>query len=193
MDLDPDLAILDEGVVSAQLGQNLVDSMKFVGRNFVDVFKKSDSAREALKSRSDNLLEWLRDVKSDEPKLDLTGKRSFHEWLKTSTAFRWSFYFILVDSVFAEICSDIKTGKTNRMNDALHVNVGERKPAMAMLDRAKTVDDLIKIVELYVKRCNVVFDLDRQHHASGMSTYGMMLMGFSDLETTVKKIVRLAL
>ena len=61
------------------------------------------------------------------------------------------------------------------------------------LDSIDNIPELIKVVELYIKRSNTFFDLITKRKIKIKSApFQVILLGATDLRRTVKKIVNLA-
>ena len=117
----------------------------------------------------------------------------FKTWMKTSETFFWRYYFVLHDEVYNDIMRSIKNDEISALEVNVDFNMNDRMRVTYMLDSAKTIKDLIVIVEKYRARCNSIFGglLKRKRKIQGFP-FQVMLLGYNDLNRTVKKIVNLS-
>ena len=181
--------LLYEGILKAQAGQ-AVDTVKGMGTELAGWFQSVDEKTETTLKKCDELIDWLKEEDKDSPNLSL-DMGGFMTWMKTSEWARWRYCFLLDDSVFSGIMKDIKAGSTSELENMSGLSLGKRKEAVKVLDNAKTVKDLIKIVETYKSRAKQFFTAIRGEKTHG-TPFQLVLLGYVDLEASVKKIVRLA-
>jgi hypothetical protein len=181
--------LLYEGILKAQAGQ-VVDNVKGIGTELAGWFQSVDEKTETTLKKCDELIDWLKEEDKDSPNLSLV-MGGFMTWMKTSEWNRWRYYFFLNDSVFSGIMKDIKAGNTSELEGMTDLSLDKRKKAAKALDNAKTVKDLIKIVETYKSRAKQFFTAIRGEKTRG-APFQVVLLGYVDLESSVKKIVRLA-
>ena len=119
---------------------------------------------------------------------------SFYTWMKTSETYRWRYYFLLNDATFSRIMADLQKGGRTELEDLFNMEMSERKQAARVLDNANKITDLIAIVETYKQRAEKFFDgvIKRSTSMNG-APIQVVLLGAADLESSVKKIVRLAI
>jgi hypothetical protein len=184
---------LQEGLVRALVGGVGTD-LKHASQEMADWFKGVHEKQRAVQERGADLIAWLDETDKDHPGLSL-DMGSFFSWLKTSHWTRWRFYFLLNDSTFGRIAKDIKDDHRTELEDfvADFETFAERKQAARVLENARTVKDLKAITQRYLDRCDQVFKglLARKSSVNG-APYHVMALGLSDLDATVKNIVRLA-
>lgn len=184
-----DVAI--EGIVKAVVGD--------VARNFTDSYKEIKgwflgiaSKRKYVNEMCLDTIEWLKEEDRNNPRLELDmGK--FKTWMKTSETFYWRYYFVLHDEVYNEIMKSIKKNEISSLEISLDFNMKDRMKVTRMLDSANSIKDLIVIVEKYRSRVDSIFDgmLKRKRKIQSFP-FQIMLLGYADLNRTVKKIVNLA-
>ena len=69
----------------------------------------------------------------------------------------------------------------------------DRTRVTKMIDSIRKIKDLIKLVQLYRDRCNKIFDgLTKRNRKIQNFPFQVMLLGYNDLNSTVKKCVNLA-
>lgn len=182
---------LDEGIAGAIVGE-FGTSLKNGGRDFVSWFRKTETKMQKLSDRCDELVEWLEAKKKAHPNLSLEMD-GFRTWMKTSETFKWRYYMIINDGVFNEIMRDVKDEKKTHLDNMLDINFRDRKKAAEVLERARKVEDLIRIVRTYQSRSKAFYKALVSRKASIWSApLQFMIAGFSDLESSVRKIVNLA-
>ena len=183
--------ISQEGLVTAIAGDIL--------RNYTDAYKEIkgwflgiESKRRYIDESCKDTIEWLKEEDRNNPKLNLDmGK--FFTWMKTSETFYWRYYFILHDEVYNDIMKSIKNNEITEIEVLTDFNMKERMKVTRMLDSAREIKDLIVIVEKYRARCNSISEglLKRKRKIQSFP-FQIMLLGYADLNRTVKKIVNLA-
>lgn len=183
--------ISQEGLVTAIAGDIL--------RDYTDAYKEIkgwflgiESKRKYIDESCKDTIEWLKEEDRNNPKLNLDmGK--FFTWMKTSETFYWRYYFILHDQVYNDIMKSIKNNKITEIEVLVDFNMKERMKVTRMLDSANEIKDLIVIVEKYRARCNNISEglLKRKRKIQSFP-FQIMLLGYADLNRTVKKIVNLA-
>ena len=162
--------------------------------------------RQHINENLDNTIEWLKEEDKENPRLRLE-MGSFKTWMKTSETYQFHYYYLLNDSVYNEIVTNLKKNELSELEDffsyivnqlnaadrMVSADMKDRKSATRMLDNIKTVKDLIVIVNKYKARVNVVFDLiEKRDRGINGFPFQMLLSGAADLKQTVKKIVNLA-
>lgn len=198
--------VASEGIataVVADVGHGLSQAGSTVKGWFQGVKKKRAQTNEIL----EDTIDWLKDNDKQHRRLDL-DMGGFKTWMKTSETYLYRYYYLLNDSVYNEMVSDLKKGNIAELEDFLgHIvnqnNVGnsmnsadmkDRKSATRMLDSLREIKDLIILVEKYKARVNLIYDLmeKRDRYIKGFP-FQLMLTGATDLRRTVKKIVNLAI
>ena len=191
--IEHDNETLQEGLVRALLGGVGTD-LKHAGHEIADWFKGVREKQRAIQERSADLIAWLEETDKDHPSLSL-DMGLFFSWLKTNHWTRWRFYFLLNEAIFGRIVKDIKDGHRTELEDAIadFETYAERKQAARLLENARTVKDLINIVRMYQQRCDEICKglLARESSING-APFQVMALGLSDLDATIKNIVRLA-
>jgi len=187
----PENDIAVEGYVTAIFGD--------IGRNYTDAYKEIkgwflgiESKKRYIDESCKNTIEWLREEDKNNPKLNLDLNK-FKTWMKTSETFYWRYYFILSDNIYKDIMKQIKNDEVTGLEVMTDFDITARMKVARMLDSAKTIKDLIVIVEKYRSRVISIFDglLKRKRSIQGFP-FQVMLLGYADLNRTVKKIVNLA-
>jgi len=186
---EDDIAI--EGIVTAIAGD--------IGRFYTDAYKELkgwflgiESKRKYINEMCEDTIEWLKDEDRNNPKVSLDlGK--FKTWMKTSETFYWRYYYVLSDSVYNDIMKEIKKNEITSIEVLMDLNMSERMKVTRMLDSVDNIKDLIVIVEKYRSRVNNIFEglLKRKRKIQSFP-FQIMLLGYADLNKTVKKIVNLA-
>lgn len=197
--------VATEGIATAVLA-DIGHGIHNQARRIVGWFEGVKSKQLHINEIADNTIEWLKDEDRSNKGLSL-DMGAFKTWMKTSETFLFRFGYLLSDKMYNEIVSDLKKGDiselerffehfTNQMNATQTLNsadMQDRRSATKLLDSAKTIKDLIVLVERYRARANVVFDLllkqDRSIKAFPLQ---LMLRGASDLAQVCKKVVNLA-
>ena len=107
--------------------------------------------------------------------------------------FRWRYFFFLDDNTWRQIENDLKTGNITDIEKVLYFDLKPKRDAARRLDSITTIKDLIKVVELYIQRSNIFFDLITKRKIRIKSApFQIILLGATDLRRAVKKIVNLA-
>lgn len=89
--------------------------------------------------------------------------------------------------------ASIKKNEITAIEVNFDYNMKDRMKVTRMLDSARTIKDLIVIVERYRSRCNAIFKgLTSRKRTIKNFPFQIMLLGYADLNRTVKKIVNLA-
>ncbi|MDD2819468.1 MAG: hypothetical protein PHN51_11830 [Candidatus Nanopelagicales bacterium] len=141
---------------------------------------------------AEETIQWLKDKDNENKGLDL-DMGAFKTWLKSSEAFYWRFYFFLNDKIFNQMVSELKKHESTKIEGVADFDMKERTEATRMLDNARTIKDLIVIVNRYRARVNLVFDLiQKRKRAVKGAPFQVALLGMVDLNKTVRKIVYLA-
>lgn len=183
--------IAAEGFVTAVLGD--------VGRNYTDAWKEIkgwflgiESKKNYIEESCRDTIQWLKEEEKDNPKVNLDlGK--FKTWMKTSETFYWRYYFILHDETYNDIMKSIKNNEISVLEVYTDFNAKERMKVAQNLDSIDNIKDLIVIVEKYRSRCVSIFDgLMKRKRKIQSFPFQIMLLGYADLNRTVKKIVNLA-
>lgn len=180
-----------EGYITAIAGD--------IGRNYTDAWKEIkgwflgiESKRKYIDESCLDTIQWLKEEDKANPKLNLDLNK-FKTWMKTSETYHWRYYFILHDEIFNDIMKSVKNNEITALEVDLDFNMKDRKKVAQKLDSADEIKDLIVIVEKYRSRCNLIFDglMKRKRRIQGFP-FQVMLLGYADLNRTVKKIVNLA-
>jgi hypothetical protein len=87
----------------------------------------------------------------------------------------------------------IKNNEISNLEVNLDFNMKDRMKVAQMLDSIRSIKDLIVVVEKYRARSNAVFEamLKRERRIQSFP-FQVILLGYNDLNRTVKKIVNLA-
>lgn len=180
-----------EGFVKAVVHDNVTvfsDAYREVKGWFLGI----ESKRKYVEEICDDLISWLKESQQDEPNLDL-DMGSFKTWMKTSENFYWRYYFLLHDETWNKMETDLKRDYITKLETLYDVNLTDRKEVTDHMDSARTIKDLITVVELYKKRSNIFFGLIIKRQIKiKMAPFQVILLGATDLRRTVKKIVNLA-
>lgn len=170
-----------------------------IARDFTDAYKEVkgwflgiESKRRYIEQSCLDTIEWLREEDRDNPHLDL-DMGTFKTWCKTSATFHWRYYFLLHDQLFNELVAAAKNNEITNIEVVTDFDMKNRMKVTRMLDSIRTIKDLIVVVEKYRSRCNLVFELllKRKRKIQNFPLQ-VMLLGYADLNRTVKKIVNLA-
>lgn len=180
-----------EGIVTAIAGD--------IGSDFTAAYKEVkgwmlgvESKRRYIDEQCLDTIEWLKEEDRDNPRLNLDmGK--FKTWMKSSETFFWRYYFLLHDGIYNDIMKAIKNNEISDIEVLADFEMTDRMKVTRMLDSALSIKDLIVIVERYRARVNAVFAglLNRKRTIQSFP-FQIMLLGYADLNRTVKKIVNLA-
>lgn len=189
--LSEEEVLAEEGFVKAVVGdavRNFTDAYKEIKGWFIGI----ESKRKYIDEQCKDTIEWLREEDRDNPKLDLDMGR-FFTWMKTSETFYWRYYFVLHDEVYNDIIKAIKKDEITELEVMTDFNMKERMKVTRQIDSIRTIKDLIVLVEKYRARCNVIFEglLKRKRRIQSFP-FQIMLLGYADLNRTVKKVVNLA-
>ena len=183
--------IAEEGWITAIAGD--------IGRDFTDTYKELkgwfigiESKRKYIDEQCKDTIEWLREEDRSNPKTDLDVGR-FKTWCKTSETFYWRFYFLLHEECYSDIIKAIKNKEISNLEVLTDFSMKDRMKVTRMLDSVRTIKDLMVIVEKYRARCNIIFDgLVKRDRKIQSFPFQVLLLGYADLNRTVKKIVNLA-
>ena len=183
--------ISEEGFIKAVAGDIVrvyTDAYKEVKGWFLGI----ESKRRYIDESCRDTIEWLKDEDRDNPRLSL-DMGSFATWMKSSETFLWRYYFVLNDQIFKEIVEAAKKENITAIETLADFDLKERMKVTRLLDSAKTIMDLVVIVEKYRSRCDLIFSLllKRKRKIQNFP-FQVMLLGYADLNRTVKKIVNLA-
>ena len=180
-----------EGIVTAVLhgtGSVVTDTY----RELKGWFLGMESKRQYIERICQDVIIWLKDNDLEQPGLSL-DMGTFKTWMKTSETFRWRYYFFLDDNTWRQIENDLKTGNITDIEKVLYFDLKPKRDAARRLDSITTIKDLIKVVELYIQRSNIFFDLITKRKIRIKSApFQIILLGATDLRRAVKKIVNLA-
>jgi hypothetical protein len=151
-----------------------------------------ESKRKYTVSILEDLIDWLKDRAVDNRNLDL-DMGAFKTWMKTSKYYRWRYYYLLNDSMWNEIESDLKKGNITELESLYSVDLKSRKDIARVLESITDINGLIKIVETYKTRTDKFYDLILKRKVKIKSApFQVILLGAVDLRHTLKKIVNLA-
>lgn len=183
--------IAQEGIIKALVGDT-VRGIPEAYREMKGWFLGIQSKRNYVNEQCQDTIEWLRDEDKSNPKLDL-DMGTFKTWMKTSETFYWRYYFLLHDGIYNDIMKSIKNNEISNLEVNLDFNMKDRMKVAQMLDSIRSIKDLIVVVEKYRARSNAVFEamLKRERRIQGFP-FQVILLGYNDLNRTVKKIVNLA-
>ena len=183
--------LAEEGIVTAVVGD--------LARNYTDTYKEIkgwflgiESKRKYIDEQCLDTIEWLKEEDRDNKGLNLDmGK--FKTWMKTSETFYWRYYFVLHDEIYNDIMKAVKKNEITEIEVMTDFRMTERMKVTRMLDSVETIKDLIVIVEKYRARVNAMFKgLTNRKRTIQSFPFQIMLLGYADLNRTVKKIVNLA-
>ena len=198
--------LLSEGIIVPELTEKEVAEEGFVTaiagdivRDFTDAYKEIkgwfigiESKRKYINDSCLDTIEWLKEEDRDNPKVSLDmGK--FFTWMKTSETFYWRYYFVLHEEIYKDIMKAIKDNDITELEVLTDFNMRERMKVTRMIDSAREIKDLIVIVEKYRARTNSIFEgmLKRKRKIQSFP-FQILLLGYGDLNRTVKKVVNLA-
>jgi hypothetical protein len=191
----PEAAIDDvamEGIIRA-VASNAASLVTNDYRQIKGYFLGMESKRKYIEEICTDLIDWLKEKDLDKKDLDL-DMGPFKTWMKTSESFHWRFYFLLEDSVWKNIESDLKADKTTELEKLYSVDFKNREQVTRYLDSIKDIKNLIKVVETYRDRSNKFFELITKRKITIKKfPFQVILAGVIDLRLTVKKIVNLAI
>lgn len=141
---------------------------------------------------ADETIQWLKDKDNENKGLDL-DMGSFKTWLKTSETMYWRYYFVLNDKMYNQLVAELKKSDTTKIEGMVDFDMKERTETTRLLDNARTIKDLIVLVNKYKARVNMIFELiGKRKRAVKGAPFQVMLLGMVDLNKTVRKIVYLA-
>lgn len=182
---------LSEGILRATAG-SVLSGVEGAAKEFAGWVRGVEEKAKLVKDTCDETIRWLKDAEKDNPNLELS-MNAFYSWMKTSPTFVWRYYYILNNSVYSSIMKKATEGKSSEINSLVNAKFNDRTEASRLLDNAKSIKELIRIVETYRDRADKYFGviLKNKHSISG-APIQVALAGIIDLTATVKKIVRLA-
>lgn len=155
-------------------------------------FLGMESKRQYIERICQDVIVWLKDKDLEYRNLNL-DMGTFKTWMKTSETYYWRYFFLLDDSTWRQIESDLKAGRITDLESIYSIDFKSRKEVTRYLDSIDNIPELIKVVELYIKRSNTFFDLITKRKIKIKSApFQVILLGATDLRRTVKKIVNLA-
>ena len=155
-------------------------------------FLGMESKRQYIERICQDVIVWLKDKDLEYRNLNL-DMGTFKTWMKTSESYHWRFFFLLDDSTWRQIESDLKAGRITDLESLYTVDLKQIRETTRYLDSIDNIPELIKVVELYIKRSNTFFDLVTKRKIKIKSApFQVILLGATDLRRTVKKIVNLA-
>ena len=155
-------------------------------------FLGMESKRQYIERICQDVIVWLKDKDLEYRNLNL-DMGTFKTWMKTSETYHWRFFFLLDDSTWRQIESDLKAGRVTDLESLYIVDLKQIRETTRYLDSIDNIPELIKVVELYIKRSNTFFDLITKRKIKIKSApFQVILLGATDLRRTVKKIVNLA-
>ncbi len=161
----------------------------------IGVFKSAfgtDNFKKQINDDCDKLIDWLKEKDKEYPKLDLKTN-ALLTWMKTSESFVWYHSFLVNDSLYNSILSDVKKGIPSELDRYTNFNFEGRKQAAKILDNAKDIKSLIDIVNKYKTRSNILIEEFENQKKHAHNAYINILSGVADLTFTCKKIVNLAI
>ena len=155
-------------------------------------FLGMESKRQYIERICQDVIVWLKDKDLEYRNLNL-DMGTFKTWMKTSETYHWRYFFLLDDSTWRQIESDLKAGRITDLESIYSIDFKSRKEVTRYLDSIDNIPELVKVVELYIKRSNTFFDLITKRKIKIKSApFQVILLGATDLRRTVKKIVNLA-
>lgn len=155
-------------------------------------FLGMESKRQYIERICQDVIVWLKDKDLEYRNLNL-DMGTFKTWMKTSETYYWRYFFLLDDSTWRQIESDLKAGRITDLESIYSIDFKSRKEITRYLDSIDNIPELIKVVELYIKRSNTFFELITKRKIKIKSApFQVILLGATDLRRTVKKIVNLA-
>lgn len=181
-----------EGYIRA-MGGSLVRDFTGAYQEAKGWFTGAHSKQKYINEKCEDLIDWLKDENISHPKLDLdTG--TIKTWFKTSEVFYWRYYFILHDDIYNDMIKQLKSGKITKIEDLTDYDFTSRKEVTRMMDSIRSIPDMIVVVEKYRARSNYAIELLLNRDRTVKSfPFQVMLLGYIDLERTVKQIVNLAI
>ena len=180
-----------EGIIGAVIhdaGSVYTDAYREIKGWFLGM----ESKRQYIERICQDVIIWLKDKDLEYRNLNL-DMGTFKTWMKTSETYYWRYFFLLDDSTWRRIESDLKAGRITDLESIYSIDFKSRKEVTRYLDSIDNIPELIKVVELYIKRSNTFFDLITKRKIKIKSApFQVILLGATDLRRTVKKIVNLA-
>ena len=181
-----------EGIVRA-IAHDTAGIPATVYREAKGWFLATEAKRKYIEEICFDIIDWLKDKQLSYRDLDL-DLGNFKTWMKTSETFNWRYYYLLEDSVWNRIVTDLKNNNLTDIESIYSIDFKDRKNIARQLDSISDISGLIKVVELYIKRTNIFFELITKRKIKIKSApFQVILLGASDLRRTVKKIVNLAI
>jgi hypothetical protein len=167
------------------LGGDVKDVVTFLGLGdqLKALFGNSKQALPIIDSRIKDINYFIKQNK-------FKGHTDTVGWIKFLNEFiYWRLYFILDDSSYKDMCNRIKAGTMSK----IIIDFETAKRQIKNIYNAKSNDDLLKVTDLYVKRCHDVYDLciknkipeNIMSNIFSIFTYGSM-----DLEILIRKVIR---
>lgn len=189
------IPLVDEVAMEGVVGAVVKDAVNIYHDAYSEMkgwFLGIESKRKYIEEICDSLIDWLKDKDLDNKDLDL-DMGTIKTWMKTSETFHWRFYFLLNDSTWHKIESDLKKGEISGLEVLYDLEFKDRVEVTRYLDSQTDIKSLIKIVERYRERSNKFFELilKRKVKVKG-APFQVILLGATDLRLTMKKIVNLA-
>jgi hypothetical protein len=190
--LDKEFELSQEGIIRAVAGD--------IGRDYADAYREIkgwflgvESKRKYIDEKCQETIEWLKEKDNEYPHLNL-DMNEFYTWMKTSETFYWRYYFVLSDQIYNEIMKNIRNNEITELEGVIDFSLNDRRKVTRMLDSMKSIKDLIIVMEKYRARCNNIFHgiMNRKRRIQ-MFPFQVLLLGYNDLNRTVKKIVNLAI
>lgn len=180
---------LQEGYVRALAGE-VKDSVVSVGTEIKGWFEDVKSKIKHIDDNIEELLHWLADNRDKNIQIDNNSK--IKNFFKTSSL-QWRFYYLLDDKSFNSIVKGIKENTPTSFSGLFDLELNRRATIAYKLEKAKSVQELSDIVVVYRKRCNEIGNLitAKKEKVKGFPLQ-IMLLGVSDLNITIRRIVNLS-
>lgn len=181
-----------EGAVRAYLYDNILDATD-IYREVKGWFLRIETKRKYINELCDDLIEWLKDKKTDHGDLNLDAG-SFRSLFKISPYNHANFYYLLDNTAWNEIKTSLNKGELTSLEDLFDTTVKGREDASRVLKSATQISDLIKITERYKERTNEFFEKILKRKARiKMFPFQTILLGASDLRRISKRIVNMSI
>lgn len=188
----PTSSYSEEGILRAK-GKEFLGDHKNAIVEISGWFKNPTEKKQTIIDHADNLVSWLEKHNNKYPNLNLQVG-TIKTWMKTSETHRWRYYFMMNEKTYKEIIKNIENEENSKLEGNFDYDFSDREDVTDMLDDIKKIKDLISFTKTYKQRCIKVFDTIkvRQKKIKG-APFQVMLLGMGDLESTVKKIVNIAI
>ena len=191
IDMDKAHEVAMEGIIGAVI-HDKVTKYSDAYRQMKGWFLGIESKRQYIEVICNDLIAWLKDKNVEYRNLDL-DMGTFKTWMKTSELRHWRYFFLLDDTTWHRIESDLKAGRISDLEALYTIDFKAMKDATRFMDSIDTIPELIKVVELYIRRSNTFFELITVRKIRIKAfPFQVILLGATDLRRACKKIVNLA-